>query len=213
MNNKISKNSIRRLIRYRTVLQRFQNMGLGKVFSDNLAEALDIKASQVRKDFSLFNLTGNKRGGYVIGDLLEKITNIIGKNRTYNTIIIGAGNLGKALLQYTGFEKEDIKIKAAFDIDPAETHKQYSTPVLPMENLHSFIQENDIEIAILTTPALAAQRVMDLLVKANIKGVLNFAPIRLKAPKEIFINNVNLLQELENIIFFIKEKKEKIAVI
>ena len=198
-----NKNCIIRLSRYKNALYRLQSLGFVKVFSDNLADAIGVTASQVRKDFSLFGITGNKKGGYQIEQLLEKLSSILGKGQVQKVIIVGAGNIANALIKYKGFEKEGIKIVAAFDIDPEKFQRIEAIPVLPLEELKNFVRDNGIEIGIIAVPDVAAQQVADLVFSAGIKGVLNFAPLRLRCPPECIVNNVNLESELENVIYFV----------
>jgi redox-sensing transcriptional repressor len=117
----INKKCILRLLRYKNALHRFDGLGFVKIFSDNLADAVGVTASQVRKDFSLFGISGNKRGGYQIDALLEKLNGLMGKNETQKVVIVGGGHIGTALMKYKGFEKEGIKIVACFDIDPTKS--------------------------------------------------------------------------------------------
>ena len=205
------KNYIVRLSRYKNALYRFKALGFVKIFSDNLGEAIGVTASQVRKDFSLFGITGNKKGGYNVESLIEKLNKILGKDKIQDVITIGAGHISTALMRYKGFEKEGIRIAACFDIDPAKFSNSGNIPVLPLENLKDFIKEKHVEIGIIAVPDIAAQQVMDTMVSCGIKGILNFAPIRLKAPADIVINNVNLALELENLIYFVNalDKTEK----
>ncbi|MDD5595064.1 MAG: redox-sensing transcriptional repressor Rex [Candidatus Omnitrophica bacterium] len=198
-----NRNSIIRLSKYKNALYRLQSLGFVKVFSDNLADAIGATASQVRKDFSLFGISGNKKGGYQIDNLLEKLNNILGKDTIQRVIIVGAGNIASALMKYKGFEKEGIKIVAAFDIDPTKLKKNNEIPVLPLEELKAFVKDNQIRIGILAVPDIAAQQVAQMLFSAGIKGILNFAPIRLESPDDRVVNNVNLEHELENLIYFV----------
>jgi len=198
-----NKNCIIRLSRYKNALFRLKEMGFIKVFSDNLADAIGVTASQVRKDFSLFGISGNKKGGYQIDELLEKLNTILGKDRMQNVIVAGAGNIGSALMKYAGFEKEGIRIAAGFDIDHAKFSKAGSTEVLPLEDLPDFVRKHGISIGIIAVPDVAAQAVADVMVRSGIKGILNFAPIRLRAPEDVVVNNVNLEHELENVIYFV----------
>lgn len=200
---KSNKNCIIRLSKYKNALNRLQALGFVKIFSDNLADAIGVTASQVRKDFSIFGISGNKRGGYKIEELIEKINNILGKNELNKVIIVGAGKLGMALLKYKGFEKEGIKIVASFDIDHSKYVGDVDVPVLPLEELNNFVRKNNIRIGIIAVPDIAAQSVADSMFSAGIKGVLNFAPIRLKSPEDRVLNNVNLEVELENLIYFV----------
>jgi len=198
-----SKRIILRLSRYRNALMRFKELGFVKIFSEYLADAVAVTSAQVRKDFSLFGISGNKRGGYQIDDLIAKLNSILGKNDVQKVVLVGAGQLGSALLNYRNFEKEGIKIVAAFDIDPAKHVQKNAIPVLPLEQITTFIERNKIKIAILCVPDIAAQQTLDILVNAGIKGVLNFTPTELKAPARCVINNVNLAVELENLIYFV----------
>ena len=198
-----NKNCILRLSRYKNALYRFKSLGFFKIFSDYLADAVGVTSAQVRKDFSLFGISGNKRGGYQIDALIEKLNNILGKNELQKVIMAGAGNLGNALMKYGNFEKEGIKIVAAFDIDPAKHNPRLSIPVFPLDDLDLYVRENGIKIGIITVPDIAAQHTLDAMVKVGIKGVLNFAPIQLKTSGDCIVNNVNLELELENLIYFV----------
>ncbi len=198
-----NKNSIIRLSRYKNALGRLKVLSFVKVFSDNLADAVGVTPTQVRKDFSIFGISGNKRGGYNIDELIEKINTILGKNELQKVVLVGAGKLGSALIRYKGFEKEGIKIIACFDIDSSKFDEKGDVPVLPLESLQSFVRKNKIRIGIIAVPDMAAQAVTDSMLNAGIKGILNFAPIRLRGTEQCVINNVNLEVELENLIYFV----------
>ncbi len=198
-----NKRVIFRLSRYRNSLARFKALGFVKIFSEYLADAVGATSAQVRKDFSLFGISGNKRGGYQIDDLIDKLNTILGKNEIQKVVLIGAGQLGSALLKYRTFEQEGIKILAAFDIDPAKLLQKTRIPIFPLDQMTKFITDNKVKIAILSVPDVAAQQTLDMMAGAGIKGVLNFAPIELKAPRDCIISNVNLAVELENLIYFV----------
>lgn len=198
-----NKNCIIRLSRYKNALYRLKEMGFVKLFSDNLADAVDVTDSQVRKDFSLFGISGNKKGGYLIDALLEKMNSILGKDQLQKVIVVGAGHIGGALLNYKGFEKEGIKITAGFDIDTARQNRSATVPVLPLEELKEYVKTGAIRIGIIAVPDIAAQSVADFMFAAGIKGILNFAPIRLKVPADCVVNNMNVELELENVIYFV----------
>jgi redox-sensing transcriptional repressor len=197
------KNCILRLSRYKNELYRFKELGFVKIFSEYLAESVGVTSTQVRKDFSLFGISGNKRGGYTIDALIDRLNSILGKNQVQKVIVVGAGNLGSALLKYKSFEKQGIRLEAAFDVDPVKCSQKTGVPVRPMPALKSFVKSNGIKIAILCVPEIAAQGTIDTLIKAGIQGVLNFSPIQLKTPEETVVTNVNLEVELENLIYFI----------
>ena len=141
-----NKNYVIRLSNYRNALKRFKKLGFIRVFSDNLADAGGVTSSQVRKDFSLFGITGNKKGGYQVDELTKKIDSLLGKDRVQSVVLVGAGKIGKALINYKAFEPEGIRIVAAFDIDEKEINRKTPTPVLPLDELTSYIKKNKIEI-------------------------------------------------------------------
>lgn len=178
-------------------------MNFVRVFSENLADAAGVTATQVRKDFSIFGITGNRRGGYKVDELIEQLNKILGKDKIQKFVLVGMGNLGRALIQYAGFERSGIKIVAGFDIDANKWDEEGPVPVHPLEKLAEVIRHHDIEFGIITVPDFAAQQVLELMIPAGIRGVLNFAPICVKGPEGCVVNNINLVTELENIIYFV----------
>ena len=204
MNNiNIGKNYIIRLSAYKNALSRFNDLGFVKVFSDNLADAIGVTSVQVRKDFSLFGISGNKKGGYQVVELIENLNKILGKDNLQKAVVVGLGSIGSAMVKYKGFEKEGIAITAAFDIDSTKQDNSANPPILPIDDLQDYIKTNKITIGIIAVPDTAAQSVADSMVSAGIKGILNFAPIRLRTAENIVVNNVNLVLELENVIYFV----------
>jgi redox-sensing transcriptional repressor len=203
-----NKNCVIRLSRYKNSLYRLKSLGFIKVFSDNLADAVGVTSSQVRKDFSIFGISGNKKGGYQIDALIEKMNSILGKDTLQKVIVVGSGNMGAALLKYQGFRKEGIEIVAGFDIDPAKFSRSSGIPILPIEEMREFVTKNNIALGIIAVPDIAAQRALDMMAQAGIRGVLNFAPIQLKAPADCIVNNVDVAVELENLIYFINIAKK-----
>jgi len=181
---------------------RLKMLNFVKVFSDNLADAARVTAVQVRKDFSVFGISGNRRGGYMIDDLITQISMILGKDKVQKFVVIGIGNIGRALLHYPGFKKNDIEIVAGFDIDPNKHNADAEVPILPLEELGRFVEANEIIFGIISVPDFSAQEVLELMLKVGIRGILNFAPICLKEPPDCIVRNLNLETELENIIYF-----------
>ncbi len=199
----MNRKCIIRLSRYKNALKRLKALGFVKVFSGNLADATGVTSSQVRKDFSLFGITGNRRGGYQVDELIERIRDILGKNELHNVIIVGAGNIGRALLNYKGFQTGGICVIAGFDIDPEKCDPRAEMPILPMEEFRTFISEHDVKIGILAVPDAAAHHTAELMIVAGIQGILNFAPIQLRTSRDAVISNINLEVELENLIYFV----------
>ncbi|HEX2984618.1 MAG TPA: redox-sensing transcriptional repressor Rex [Ignavibacteriales bacterium] len=198
-----NKHSILRLSKYKNSLNKLRSLGFKKVFSDNLADAAGVTPAQVRKDFSQFGISGNKRGGYSVEELVENLNRVLGKDRVQNVIIIGTGNIGSALIKYKGFEKEGIRIVGAFDIDAAKLNPQNHIPILHLDEMPDFIHLNNVKIAIIAVPDIFAQSVFDIAVEAGVKGFLNFSPVRLRGPEDVILNNVDFYAELEKIIYFV----------
>ncbi|HPN73266.1 MAG TPA: redox-sensing transcriptional repressor Rex, partial [Candidatus Omnitrophota bacterium] len=155
--------TITRICGYKNALHRLKKLGFVRVFSDNIADAVGVTPSQVRKDFSMFAISGNRRGGYSIDELIERISYILGKDRICNVVVVGAGNIGLALMKYGGFEKENVTIKAAFDIDPAKFSDRAGIPVLPLSELADFVKKENVKVGVIAVPDIAAQHVADLM--------------------------------------------------
>ncbi len=200
--------NIRRLLQYRNSLQKMQELGFNTVYSHNLGRETGVSPEQVRKDFSQFGIKGNKKGGYDINALLLTINEIFRKDQLQQVIVVGAGNIGNAILQYKGFQKHMIRIVAVFDIDPAKYRKKQSIPIYPIDRLPKVCRELGIQTAIIAVPERAAQEVAGLLIESGIKGILNFAPTFLKVPPGITVNNVFIGHELESLIYQSQHLKE-----
>ncbi len=178
-------------------------MGVEKVFSYTLANETGVTSDQVRKDFSEFNIKGNKRGGYQIDELLIKMENIFHRKKDHNIVLIGMGNLGLALSKYGKFVQRNMNIVATFDIDPFKQKIRSGIPVYSMSRLREIIDRFRIKVAIIAVPEISAQEVADELLRLGIKGIVNFAPVLLKVPPTVVVNNVNLSDELESVIYYV----------
>lgn len=181
--------------------------GVEKVFSYTLAEDAGVTPDQVRKDFSEFNIRGNKRGGYILSELLDNMEKIFHRNIDHNLILIGYGNLGLALSKYSRFIKSNMKIIAAFDIDPSK-HRQKTSdiPVYKMNVLKEIITRYRVYVAIIAVPEISAREVADELISYGIKGIVNFAPVQLKVPQDVVINNINMSDEIESVIYYVHKQ-------
>ena len=196
-----SKN-ISRLLHYRNVLKRLRDLGFDTVFSYGLGKEAGVSPEQVRKDFSKFGIKGNRKGGYNIHELLKTISNIFQKHKLEKVILVGLGNIGTALIQYKGFEKNMIKIAAAFDIDPVKYKKKIEIPVCQMEQLNETVKSLKVKTAIIAVPQQAAQEVCAQLVEAGIIGILNFSPTILKVPDYVYVYNIQIGNALESVIYY-----------
>ena len=200
----IPRKTIYRLSLYLRCLARLKENRLQTVSSEALAKVAGVKPTQLRKDLTHLGQFGKRGLGYEVAELSRMISEELGTSRLQPVILIGVGHMGLALLSYRGFEKEGFEIVAAFDTRPERSkHSGLRVPVFPMERLHSFVSQHGLKLAILTVPGVSAQEVTNQLVEAGIQAILNFSPLILQVPNNIFVNNVNLAIELENLSYFI----------
>jgi len=200
----IPRKAVYRLSLYYRVLERLNQNRIDTVSSDALAKAAGVKPTQLRKDLTYFGQFGTRGLGYKVESLLAKLSGVLRTTRFQPVILVGAGNLGSALLRYDGFAKEGFEITAAFDIRPEGSKAENcKVPVYPVEQMKAFVRENGIKLAILAVPGLVAQEVTNQLVESGIQAILNFSPLILQVPPQVVVNNVNLAIELENLTYFI----------
>ncbi len=201
----IPKKAIYRLSIYHRCLQKLNANGVDTVSSSTLARAAGVKSAQLRKDLAYFGQFGTRGLGYPVEILSGIIRETLGREHLQPVILVGAGNLGSALLRYHGFEKEGFEVVAAFDANPEATRARGVTiPVFPDSDLETFIAERSVKLAILCVPVEFAQAVVNRLVAAGIQGVLNFSPIVLEVSPDVTVNNVDLALELEHLSYFIR---------
>ncbi len=202
------KNHVSRMTQYKATLQRLDKNGIERTHAEKISSYLGIPATQIRKDFSLFGIRGNKRGGYNVKILLNELKGILGLNRDIPVILIGYGNLGKALSRYQGFHEGCLRIVAAFDPSVGVLTNKPSIPVYPPTSLKKYLSENPVKHAILAVPDDVAQSVFDELYQNGVRGFINFATISLNVPEDAYVNNVDLESELETVVYYTK-KAEK----
>jgi len=155
----------------------------------------------------MYGIGGNKKAGYEIDNLLDILNNLFGTDNTNNVILVGMGNMGQALANYNNrFIGQNAYVVAGFDIDPSKHNRKTGIPVYPMEKLTEIIEGFKVSTAIISAPAVAAQNICNILIDNNIKGILNFAPVVLKAPDNVVINNINLSTEIEAILYILNQK-------
>ncbi len=208
----ISQAVIGRLPRYFRYLGELRDEGIERISSQDLSELMKVTASQIRQDFNNFGGFGQQGYGYNVEYLYNEIGKILGLNRKHNFIIIGAGNLGRALGNYINFEKRGFIFKGIFDVDPQLLDREVrGVRVMPMERLEQFIKDNDIDIAVLTIPKTGALEVAERLVKNGVKAIWNFAHVDLNVPEGIQVENVHLSDSLMklsyNISRYMKEQR------
>ena len=208
----ISQAVIGRLPRYFRYLGELKDEGVERISSQDLSELMKVTASQIRQDFNNFGGFGQQGYGYNVEYLYNEIGKILGLDQQHNFIIVGAGNLGRALGNYMNFERRGFIFKGMFDRNPELVGKEVrSIKVMPMEQLKKFVTENDIDIAVLTIPKTSAVGVAEQLVQYGIKAIWNFAHVDLNVPDGIQVENVHLSDSLMklsyNINRYMKEQK------
>jgi redox-sensing transcriptional repressor len=196
--------TIRRLSVYTRCLLQLEEDGVKTISSQDLAERFNLNSAQVRKDLAYFGEFGVRGIGYYVSGLKAELQRILGLDREWPVALVGLGNLGSALFHYRGFGRQGFRIVAVFDDDPAKYHREVSgVPVYPASDLAREVRARSIQIAIVAVPAETAQRVADQLVAAGIKAVLNFAPTRIRVPRDVRLKDVDLSIELETLSFYL----------
>lgn len=203
---KVPEMTIRRLSIYTRCLAQLEEDGVKTVSSQELAERFSLNSAQVRKDLAYFGEFGIRGIGYYVTNLRVELQRILGLDREWRVALIGYGNLGSALFHYRGFDQQGFRIMAIFDEDPAKVGRTVGdVPILPLRDLPREVRARGLQLGIVAVPAEAAQPVLDRLVAAGIKAILNFAPTRLKVAKDVRLKNVDLSIELENLSFYLAQ--------
>jgi redox-sensing transcriptional repressor len=202
---KIPQATAKRLPLYYRFLKNLHSSGKQRVSSAELSEAVKVDSATIRRDFSYFGALGKKGYGYNVNYLLSFFRKTLDQDELTKVALVGVGNLGTAFLNYNFLKNNNTKIEVAFDVDENKVGTKIGeVPVYHMDDLVKVIEENDIQVAILTVPAPPAQAITDRMVKANIKGILNFTPARLTVPSSIRIHHIDLAVELQSLVYFLK---------
>lgn len=205
---RISESTVRRLSHYYRVLEEVEAEGKRLISSHRLAERGGITSAQVRKDLSTFGSFGRRGLGYSVPHLRMEIRSILGLDRRWRVALVGAGNVGAALLSYRGFAKQGFDVVAVFDRDPLRVGQRVGDlTVRDVSELASNAPELRLDMGVIATPVRAAQEVADLLVAAGVRGILNFAPRKLFVPAQVALRNVDMTVELESLSFALTEKR------
>ena len=206
----ISQAVIGRLPRYYRYLGDLKNEGVERISSQELSRIMNVTASQIRQDFNNFGGFGQQGYGYNTSFLYEEIGKILGLNKQHDMILIGAGNLGQALVNYMNLKNRGFLFKGAFDVNPALHDKKIANiPIYPMEQMSRFISENSIDIAVLTVPKAAAIEITQVLTQTPIKAIWNFAHVDLKVPSRIQVESVHLQDSLMKLSYNIRRHEDE----
>ena len=197
MNKQISKRTLNRLPVYLSLLQERANEGVEYISATTIANLLDLNHVQVRKDLSCASSAGRPKVGYETTVLIKDLQEFLDYNNSKKAVIVGAGDLGKALLGYSGFKNYGLDVVAAFDTNPELCgHNVKGKPIYHTSQMFDMVSDMEIYIGIITTPAQYAQETCNTLVKAGVKGIWNFAPTSLVAPKNVIVQNENMATSL-----------------
>jgi len=194
--------AVYRLSFYLRQLEAFQNADKHTISSKQLGDALGYTDAQVRKDLAYFGQFGHPGIGYRVEELIAQLRKILGTDKVWNVLLIGAGNLGRALIAYRGFLRKGFKLSALFDADERKVGQGFGDlTVSSMEKLSQIAAAMNIKLAIMSVPGEAAQPVADKLVAAGIRGILNFAPVSITVPHDVSVQGVDLAVQLEQLSF------------
>lgn len=200
--------AVRRLCMYLRELDGLLSRNRLTVSSKELGQALGYTDAQVRKDLAYFGHFGQPGIGYRVDELITRIKSILGTDKTWNVVVVGAGNLGQALVSYRGFAKKGFRIVGVFDSNPAKIGQRIGEPpgmeILPMTRLPEVVASQQVQMGVVAVPAEVAQQVAEALLAAGIKGILNFAPTSLVVPEAIPVFPVELSMHLEQMAFQIR---------
>lgn len=205
---KPSRDTISRLALYLRALQELSKARPSPtISSQDLAKELNISPDSLRRDLWYFGQFGRRGVGYSIESLKNKISHILGLNRSWNVCICGVGNLGSALLAYKGFKEHNLNIAAGFDVDPRKMYKKKSgVMIYPLDDMKKIVASREIEIAIIATPTAGAMLILNKLISCKVRAILNFAPVKLTAPPSVKLRNVDLSTELFNLTHFLSHR-------
>lgn len=205
---KVPEATIKRLSIYIRVLKELEKRGVEVISSAELADICGVNAAQIRKDLTYFGEFGIRGVGYYVKDLHFDIRKVLGLNHRRNVALVGVGNLGRALLSYRNFSEHGYNFVAAFDVDPVKigTVLPGGVRVHSLDALPRVAAEKEIEVAIITTTAEAAQAAADRVVASGIKGILNFAPTQLQVPEGVKVKKVDLTTEFDNLVYHLSSR-------
>lgn len=198
---------IDRLPLYARALASLDNQGREVVSSQELGTLLNVTPAQIRKDLSYFGRFGKQGRGYNVRQLLEELRRILGLNRQWKMVLVGAGRLGRAILGYEGFAPQGFKIMEAFDSDPRTVGTQVDGLVIKdIKDLEKTLRENPVDVGIVAVPAEAAQEVIDRLVKCGVRAILNYAPVAAHVPRDVQIKRIDPVLALQGMTYYLKTR-------
>ncbi len=206
----VSEAVVRRLPGYYRHLRELEAAGEARTSSRELSQRMGLTASQIRQDLNCFGGFGQQGYGYHVSELKQRIGEILGLTRAYHTIIVGAGNIGRAVANYPSFRREGVEISALFDASPALVGVDVQgTPVQSIDRLEDWLAAHAVDIAVLAVPSESARTLFERLVQGGVRAVWNFAPVDLVGPPEVMVKNVHLTDSLFMLTFRMREKEQQ----
>ncbi len=199
--------TVGRLVTYLRVLTEMEQEGVRSASSDDLGAVAHVSAFQVRKDLAYFGRFGTRGAGYTVATLRRELRRILGLTRPWHVAIVGMGRLGQALADYPSFDRQEFRLVAAFDVDPAVIGRRIgAVQVESLATLAEVAAERAIDLAFLTVPAGAAQNAVDALAAAGVRGILNFAPVVVTAPENVRLEAVDLSAGLQRLTYYVQSE-------
>jgi len=209
VSQKISDSTIRRLSVYLRLLEDLEKAGTPTVSSEELARRGGTTAAQIRKDLSLFGSFGKRGLGYTVAELASRVRRILGLSGAWRVALVGAGRIGSALFAYPNLASRGFHIVVVVDNDPEKVGTQWGeVRIRPQEELEDAIRSEKVDMAIVAVPVEAGQSVVDRVVSAGVRGILNFAPTPLQVPRDVWIKDVNLVIEMEALSYALSQGGE-----
>ena len=209
-NTTIPRATAKRLSLYYRIFKRFNAEKIEKANSKQIAEAIGIDSATVRRDFSYFGELGRRGFGYDVKKLMNFFADLLNDNAITNVMIVGVGNMGRALLHYRFHERNKMKVVMAFDTDDhpeVDSTTSDGIPIYGISQIKEKIQLGNVQTAILTVPSVKAQEVASILVQAGVKGILCFSPVNLSLPKDVVVQYVDLTSELQTLLYFMRKNE------
>jgi redox-sensing transcriptional repressor len=207
----ISEKTIGRLSLYRRILNDLLAQSIANIYSHQLATMAGGTAAQVRRDFMTIGFSGSPTRGYDIAELIKTIGQFLDAPKNLNVALIGVGNIGRALLAYFPSHRPNLSIVAAFDRDPGKVNRVIQgCHCYPIERLSEIFETRTIRVGIIAVPAPEAQGIADMMVRAGVRGIVNFARVPLRVPADVYVENIDMTMSLEKVAFFARQRtKEK----
>lgn len=203
----VSEKTVERLSLYRRVLIQVRGEGRESILSHELASLVHSKAAQVRRDVMQLGYSGIPNSGYNVRKLLESIGDFLDSPRVQGAALVGLGHLGYAILSHFSGRWRQLSIRAVFDTDPAKVNQVFEgCRCFSIERMQDVIREQNIDVGVITVPVDQAQKVAEQLCMAGAKGLLNFAPVRLRVPETVYVDNVDLTMSLEKVAYFARHQ-------